>query len=154
NVRVNHTFGTIQQTGQRGGRGGGGGFGGRGGGRGGRGRTTISFGINYSASDSTSNNPFPTIAGKSTNRGMNIPLSFSRSLGPFSTNTNLVYNRNHTTTANLFSNKQNIEAGLGITGVSTAPTDWGLPTLTFTDFTSLSDVRPSDRLNQVYSLSE
>src|SRR5262249_39304911 len=99
NVRLNHTFGAVQQAGQRGGRGGGG-FGGRGGGfgRGGRGRTTVSFGINYNATDSTSNNPFPSIAGSSITRGMNIPLSFSRTFGKISTNTNLIYNRNHTTT--------------------------------------------------------
>src|SRR5262249_14511556 len=100
NIRLNHTFGPVQQ-GQRGGRGGGGGagFGGRGGGgRGGRGRTTVSFGVNFSTTDSTSVNPFPAIHGNSTSHGLNVPLSFSRMFGTISTNTSLTYNRSHTLT--------------------------------------------------------
>jgi outer membrane receptor protein involved in Fe transport len=161
NLRIIHTFGSAPQAGERGqrGRGGRGGLGAPGG-RGGRGgfgrggRSTLSAGIQYRAQSNTSNNPFPAAGGSNTSGGLNVPVNYSRSIGPVSSNTNFSYNRNRTTAANLFSNKRNIAAELGITGVSGDPLDWGLPTLTFTNYSSLSDSRPSQRLNHAYSIGE
>jgi hypothetical protein len=155
NFRINHSFGAAQR-GQRGGRGGGGprgGFGGRG--AGGRGqRSAISAGIQYRSQTNTSNNAFPAIGGTTTTRGLNVPINFSRTFGRLATNLNFSYNRNRTSTNNLFSNRQDIAGALGINGVSKDPLDWGLPTLSFTNYSSLNDVRPAQRLNQTYSVGE
>ncbi len=154
NVRVNHNFGAAPQRGQRGG--GGARGGGAGGGRGGRGArgTSVSFGLQYRSQNSTSNNAFPTVGGTNQTRGLNLPISFSKSFGRFSTNTNFSYNRNRTSANNLFSNKRDVAGLLGISGVSKDPLDWGLPTLTFTNYSALNDMRPSLRLNQTLSLGE
>ncbi len=85
---------------------------------------------------------------------MNIPITLSKSFGSVSSNLTVTYNRNNVQTNNLFSGKQNIESILGINGVSQNPLDYGLPSLSFTNYSSLNDIRPSLRLNQVYSLGE
>jgi len=53
------------------------------------------------------------------------------------------FSRNINHTLSSFSNGANLEANLGITGVSTNPSFYGPPTITFTNFGSLSDVTPS-----------
>ena len=45
-------------------------------------------------------------------------------------------------------------AALGITGVSTNPFDWGLPSLSFSDFTSLQDTNPQLLRNQTYTFTD
>ena len=49
---------------------------------------------------------------------------------------------------NPFAFKENVAAELGITGVSQAPVDWGVPLLNFTNFNSLIDTVPMLQRNQ------
>lgn len=54
-----------------------------------------------------------------------------------------------------FENKQDIEGEAGITGVSTAPSDWGPPALNFTSgIAALSDAQSSFNRNQTDGVSE
>src|SRR5262249_2256924 len=164
NVRLNHTLSSQQR--QQAGRGGlagggrgGGGFGGFGGGRGfgpgrgGRG-SNINFGLQLRSSANALNNPFPTVGGTSNTSGVNATFGYIRPLGLFTNLLNVNYNRNRTTATNLYAFVQDIEGLLGITGVSQNAFDWGLPNLSFTNFSSLNDFRSSFRRDQAAQISD
>jgi len=159
NVRLNHTFGNAQQQqGQGrggGGRGGFGGFGGRGGGGGPGGRgSNINFGLQIRSGNNVVNNPYPTIAGTNQTSGVNATLGYVRPFGRLVNFVSVNYNRNRTSATNLYAFQQDIEGILGITGVSRNAFDWGLPNLSFTNFSTLNDVRSSLRRDQTVQLSE
>ena len=148
NVRVIHNFGAQQP-----GRGGGGGRGGRvAAGRGGG--SNLNVGIHYRHSDNTNQNPFPTLGGTSKSSAWDIPVSYSfTKRGIFST-LRLGFNHQHSETANLYANSQNIAGNAGILGVSTDPFDWGAPGVSFSSFSSLRDVNPSMRTDQTLSVGD
>jgi trimeric autotransporter adhesin len=153
NLRFNHTFGPT--TGQRGlPRGGfGGGFGGgRGGGA--RGGRSLSFGLQYRSQDRTVNNAFPTIGGTSAVLGLNIPVSFSHSIGRLTNNIQFGFSRARNSMANLYSGIQDVAGNAGILGVSQNPFDWGIPRLSFTNFTGVTDTSTSQRINQTLQLGD
>jgi hypothetical protein len=157
NVRFNHSFANPQQQGGgrnqfAGGRGGGGGGGGRGGGRG-RG-SNINFGLQVQTQNSVTANPFPSVGGHNTTRGVNATFGYVRQLGRINSSFNMNFNRSNRTGTNLYAFQQDIEAALGIAGVSQNPFDWGLPSLGFTNFTGLNDIRSSENLNQTMRLGE
>jgi hypothetical protein len=155
NIRFNHTFGQQQQQQGRGQRGGGNGGrqggGGRGGGRRG---TNINFGLQISNNSNITNNPVPTIQGNGTTNGLNATFGFVRPFGRINSSLNVNLNRQHTVTTNYYAGRQNISASLGINGTSANSFDWGLPTLSFTNFQQLRDVAGSLRLNQTERISE
>ena len=156
NVRLNRTFANEQQQG-RGGRGGGrGGFQGFGGGRGGRGGrgSNLNVGLQIRSSANAMNNPFPTIGGTNKTSGLNATVGYIRTFGRVNNSLNLNYNRNRTNATNLYAFQQDIAGALGINGVSGNPFDWGIPNLSFTNFSSLNDVRSSLRRDQTFQLSE
>jgi len=155
NVRFNHSFNNSQQ--QGGGRQGfaAGQRGGGGGGRGGRGRgSNINFGMQIQSQNSVTANPFPSVGGQSTNKGINATFGYNRQMGRMNNSVNINYNRNNRQGTNLYAFQQDIEGLLGITGVSNNPFDWGIPNLAFTNFTGLNDVRSSQNLNQTVRLSD
>jgi hypothetical protein len=157
NLRFNHTFAPPQQAqGGRngGGRGGFGGFGPRGGGRGGRRGSNMNFALNVLSSDSVVSNPFPAVGGSNTRSGIQATFGYIRPLGSTNTTFNIQYNRNRTTATNLYAFQQNIAGLLGIAGVSQNPFDWGLPNLSFTNFTGLNDTRAAMRRDQTLQFSE
>nr|ADC36062.1 hypothetical protein [uncultured bacterium 213] len=148
NVRVVHTFGAQPPGPGRGGRNGRGGGGGRGGG------SNLNIGIHYRRSDSTNQNPFPTLGGTSKLSAWDVPVSYSFTThGIFST-LRLGFNRQHGETTNLYANGSNIAGDAGILGVSTDPFDWGAPGLSFSSFASLRDVNPSMRTDQTVSIGD
>ena len=75
-------------------------------------------------------------------RSFDVPISYTRSIGKLTNIVRADFNRNRTHTQNLYAFNNNITGGLGITGVSTNPFDWGLPNLSFTNFASLQDTTP------------
>jgi trimeric autotransporter adhesin len=157
NVRLNHTFGNNQQLqgrgrgGFAGGQRGGGGRGG--GGRGGRG-SNINFGFQLQSQRSVTANPFPSVGGHGDNKGANIIFGYVRQFGRINNSFNVNYNRNNRTGTNLYAFEQDIAGILGISGVSRNPFDWGIPNLSFTNFTGLNDIRSSEALNQGIRLSD
>ena len=156
NVRLNHTFGAGAGPGQRGG----GGFGfGRGGGRGGGARrrqgpqpTTLNFGLQYRNSENRLNNPFPSVGGTNTGKGLNTTAGMVHSFGRFIDNLRVNYNVNRTSSTNLYAFQEDIAGLVGVNGVSRNPFDWGIPNLAFTNFTGLNDVRPSLRRDQTFQV--
>ncbi len=151
NVRINHTLGaapTPRRTlgGNRPG-------GDRG--RGGRfARSSINFGLHYSTRDNVIVNAFPGIGGHTSVHSLDVPLGYIRSFGQINNILRLDFNQNRVSTHNLYAFNQNIAGNLGINGVSQNPFDWGLPSLSFSNFNGLQDVTPAQQKNQTYSLSD
>jgi trimeric autotransporter adhesin len=150
-VRLQHNF-TGQQAGGRGGQQGGGRGGQQGNaGGGGRGRgaantrTNVNMNLNfqYSQSDNDQLNVFTTLGGVRESRNYSLSPNFNIQHGrnQFQVSTN--YNHTSSGTLNNFSGVNNVSNEIGIQGVSDSPFAWGLPRLSFSSITGLSDVNPS-----------
>jgi len=85
--------------------------------------------------------------------GDNTVLSWTHNVGSNALNTaTLTFNRNRTAQNSYFSYGTNVAAELGIQGTSQEPINYGPPTLSFTNFASLTDALPSH--SAVQSLAE
>ncbi len=140
--RVIHNFGDVQRG--RGNRGG----------RGGRNRNNVNFGFNYSSNNSDLLRAFPTIGGTTKTQGWNVNGGDTWSRGKWTNQFRANFNQNHTETTNQFAGLVNVAALAGITGVSQDPQDWGVPTLSFSHFTGLSDISPLARRDRVFQLTD
>jgi hypothetical protein len=140
NVRVNHTFGAATPRGRRGGRN--------------APRNNLTLGLHYHGSSASITNPFPSVGGSTNVRSFDVPVGYVRSIGKLTNSVRVDFNRSRTRTQNLYAFNDNIAAAVGIDGVSTNPFDWGLPTLSFTNFGSLQDVNPQLLRNQTYIFSD
>ncbi|MDQ3486372.1 MAG: TonB-dependent receptor [Acidobacteriota bacterium] len=150
NLRVTHNF--TQAAAGRGGPGGrGGAGGGRGGaaGRGGRANQGVSVVMNaqlqYRRNDNEQNNVFPTLGGTSTGSSLSTPVSFNIMRRRTMHNVNLNFSRSTSGAQGRYSNLEDVAGNAGITGISTDPLDWGVPTLSFSSLTSVRDVSPNQR---------
>jgi len=132
---------------------GGGGGGGRGGGRR---QNNINFGINWSRNSIAIVNPFPSLAGGTSTQGLNASAGWVYGKNRATNNLRFNYNHNHVSTTNLFSNVTDVAGpgGAGITGISNAPFDWGLPGISFTSFGGFNDPTPRRELDQTYTISD
>lgn len=139
NVRVNHTLGAAPRQ--------------RGSGHGGP-RNGLNFGFHYHGSSTSITNPFPSIGGSTSVRSFDVPLGYVRTIGKLTNSLRFDFNRSRTRTQNLYAFLDDVTAGLGISGVSTNPFDWGLPNLSFADFSSLQDTNPQLLRNQTYTISD
>ena len=140
NVRINHTFGAAPAAGRRGGRG--------------APRNNLTFGLHYHGSSSSLTNPFPSVGGNTGVRSFDVPIAYVRSIGKLTNSVRFDFNRSRTRTQNLYAFNDDVAALVGIGGVSTNPFDWGLPTLSFTNFAGLQDVNPQLLRNQTYTFSD
>ena len=131
-------------------------FGGGGGGGGGRRRSqnNINFGMNWTRSATTLVNSFPSLAGGNSLQGLNASAGWVYGHGRLTNNFRVNYNHNHVSTTNLYSNFENVAGNAGITGISTNPFDFGLPGISFTTFSGLSDPTPRRELDQTYTFSD
>ena len=158
NLRLTHNF--TQAAPGRGGPGGRGGAGagaGRGGarGRGGRGNQGVSVVMNaqlqYRRNDNEQNNVFPTLGGNSTGSSLSVPVSFNIARRRTMHNLNLNLTRSTSTSQGQYAFVEDVAGDAGITGVSTDPLHWGVPTLTFSSLTSVRDVNPTQRTDTRFS---
>jgi hypothetical protein len=148
NLRFMRSFGTVQR-----GRGGfpGGGRGGMGGPGGGS--ANLSVGVQFRRSTGDQTTSFPTAGGKNRQTGWNVPVGLTfQKWGLFNT-LNVQYNRSHSTTTNLFANVRDVAGEAGLSGVSTDPFSWGVPSLSFTTISGLRDITPSERTDQTVTFS-
>jgi trimeric autotransporter adhesin len=154
-LRLIHNFGSAP-SGPFGGQGGGGAGGGRGGGGGGRRRAqnNINFGLNWSRSSTNIVNPFPSLAGNTNMQGLQATGGWTYGNGRRTNLFRFTYNHNHVSTTNLYSNTTDVAGDAGIEGVSTNPFDFGLPGISFTTFSGLTDPTPRRELDQTYTISD
>lgn len=95
------------------------------------------------------------VADGTTGYGLNTNLQWTRNLSDTAiSNAQIRFNRNYTEITPYFANLPDIEQQLGIPGASTNPMDYGPPTLTFTNFATLSDSNATLTRNQTQGALE
>jgi trimeric autotransporter adhesin len=143
------------------------GFGGRGGGFGGarRGqqsqglRQSINFNYNWAHSASDDVNILPILGGKTASDSYSVQAGYTIGRGRVTSIFNTNWNRSNASTTNFFSNGADIATQLGIDGPNGAalnanPLNYGVPSVTMSEFTGISEVQPSFSIGQTISLSE
>jgi hypothetical protein len=160
-TRFARSFGATAQGGGRGGRGGGGGGGQRGQQRQQvkalRQNMNLAFTYQHSASDIRG--LLPVLDGKTESVGYNATGGYNIGYGRLSNNFTVGLNFSHATTTNFFtygSLDPATAAGVNVpkpTGVQNGLYN-GVPALSFTNYTGISDTNPSDRLGQTISFSD
>lgn len=127
---------------------------GGGGGRRGQRQNNINFGLNWQRSSVDSVGVFPSLNGGTSTQGLNATAGWMYGRGRMTSNFRFTYNHNHVSTTNLFSGIFDVAGDAGITGISTDPFGFGLPSLSFTSFGGLNDPTPRRELDQTYTASE
>ncbi len=113
----------------------------------------LSLQVRYNLRNGTSHSlvSFPGIEGNTFTRGQSVMVRLTQNwTRTFLHTSQFYFSRNRSLGLNQFSNLTDISGQLGITGVSTAPFDYGLSQINFTNFTGLSDPAPSLNRSQTY----
>ncbi|HLY20258.1 MAG TPA: TonB-dependent receptor [Bryobacteraceae bacterium] len=114
----------------------------------------LAYHLTYQRRDGDNAQPFTffdTISGY----GIQTDLTWTHNFTPATILSSRVdFNRNRNQTTPFFAFGQDTAAQLGIAGTSQNPLDYGPPTLTFTNFNSLSDANPLLSRNQSQKLTE
>jgi trimeric autotransporter adhesin len=106
-------------------------------------RDQLSFGINWQGRDAQNLQNYGFIDPSSGN-GINATANYRHTFGTgIFQNFTATFNRNTNLTTPFFANGADVAAALGIQGASSNPLNYGPPTLTFTNFGSLTDGSPS-----------
>ncbi len=137
NARVMHTFGSAPAGPRRRGP-----------------QNNLNVGFHYHNTQTGITNPFPTVAGSTAIRSFDIPIGYTRSFGKLINSVRIDFNRNRISTLNLYAFAANVAGTSGITGISTNPFDWGLPNLSFTNFSGVQDTNPLLRRDQTWTFSD
>ena len=102
----------------------------------------VMYFLNSTRSQSVGN--FPDLTSHRSVLGQNVSVGESHTFNAHLVNTlNVNFNRQRSSLLNPFTFNQDVAAELGITGVSTNPFDWGIPSIGFTNFGGLNDPLPS-----------
>ena len=83
-----------------------------------------------------------------------MPVGYSFTAKGISNQLRVQFNHQNSRGRNLYAFNQNIAANAGLLGVSGDPFDWGAPNLSFSRFSSLRDMSPSQRTDQTIAISE
>jgi hypothetical protein len=113
----------------------------------------LSLQVNYNLSNGTSHSlaSFPGIEGDTFTRGQSVMIGLTQNYSKtFLHTSQLYFSRNRALGLNEFSNLTDISGQIGITGISTSPFDFGLPSVSLTNFTGLSTPIPSLSRSQTY----
>ncbi|MBZ5695626.1 MAG: TonB-dependent receptor [Acidobacteriia bacterium] len=115
----------------------------------------VNGGYNFNSQRSDTLSNFAGIGGRQSTRSQSVDLALSHNWSPrVVENLRLSWSRNR---AELLSNNSfgtDIAGNLGITGVSVAPIDFGIPRISFTSFSALNDPIPSLTRNQTLRVSD
>ena len=104
--------------------------------------TKLSLQVNYNFSDGTSHSfgDFPDIEGDTLTRGQSAMVALTQNwTKTFLHNSQFYFSRNRSLGLNGFSNVTDISSQIGLSGISPAAYDFGLPSIGFTNFSGLSD---------------
>ena len=114
----------------------------------------LSGGIGYMGSNSTTPNIFNFID-TGTGRNINANIAWSHNFTPRIINSlRYTFSRSRSLATPFFADNTNVAAELGITGTSQAPQNWGPPSLSFTNYTGLSDGAASLVRNQTSGVGD
>ena len=111
--------------------------------------------ISFSNNENDTLNVFTKLGGTSKSTSLGLPLTFNIQRGRVQQQIGISYNYSSSQSSNNFTGVRNISQEIGINGVSDNPFAWGLPRLSFSSISGLSDVTPTDntshRANLTYS---
>ena len=142
------------------------GFGGRGGGFGGRRgqvsqglRQSINLNYNWSHQASDNVNILPILGGKTASDSYSVQAGYTIGRGKVTSIFNANWNRSNARTTNFFTSGVDIATQMGIDGPGGAalnvnPLNYGVPSVTMSEFTGISEVQPSFSIAQTISASE
>jgi hypothetical protein len=90
-----------------------------------------------------------------TGQGVSASAGWSHSFAPrFNNSATVTFSRNTNVLTPYFADKENIEGDLGINGTLQTPFDYGPPTVSFTNFGSLTDGVPSRTVGQTTNFTD
>jgi hypothetical protein len=120
---------------------------------------TQSINLNYNYSHSASDSPdiFAALGGKTESHQNSLQVGYTLGKGRLTNTLTAGWNRTNAQTTNFFTNVQDIGSQAGLTILddqASSPLSYGLPNLTFTQFTGFSEQQPNFQTNQTVSLSE
>jgi hypothetical protein len=99
--------------------------------------------------EAVTSQPFPGFLTNQDFRGQNVNIGLTHNFSPkLINNATFRFNRTRTNSVNQFAFVNDVEGKLGISGVSPDPMNYGVPTVQFTNYSSLQDTYPSLRRNQ------
>ena len=157
-VRYMRSFGANASPFGMGGRGGG--FGGRRGQQQSQGlRQSINVNYNWSHAASDNVNIVPILGGKTASDSDSVQAGYTVGRGRVTSIFNANWNRSDASTTNYFTNGTDIATQMGIDGPGGAalnanPLNYGVPSVTMSEFTGISEEQPSSSIMQTISLSE
>ena len=140
--------------------------GGRGGGGGGRRgqqsqglRQSLNFNYNWSHSASDLVNLFPGLGGKSASDSNSVQAGYTIGYKKLTSISNANWNRARSQTANFFTNATDVATRTGILGpdggaLNASPLNYGLPNVTLSNFSGLSQQQANFSVAQTLSVSE
>lgn len=142
--------------------GGGGGRGGRGGGRNNTNqglRQAINFSYNWSRSASDNVNLIPQLGGKTSSVSHGVQAGYTIGYKRFTNIFNANWNRSQSQTTNYFTGKNDIATQLGILGpdgtaLNKSPLNYGLPSISLSTISGLTQQQPNFLTQQTISFSE
>lgn len=112
-------------------------------------KVNMRVGYNFSSTRQQTLVNFPDIGSHQSARNQNVDFGLTENLSAhFIHDSHLNWNRARTQILSNFSYTTDIAGSLGITGISTAPINYGLPQINLTNFNGLADPVPSDTRNQ------
>jgi hypothetical protein len=118
------------------------------------GKDRLSFSVGYQGGDSTTPNLFQFVDTGAT-RAVNASAGWSHTFtSRVTNNVNYTFSRMRQASTSNFAYKENVAAELGILGTSQNAMDWGVPSLNFVNYGSLSDGNSSLNRNQTSSVGD
>jgi hypothetical protein len=118
-------------------------------------RFNLNGGYNFESERGTNLSNYPGIGGTESTRDQNVDLGLSHNWSPrLVENTSVNWSRSRIRLLSFNSNGVNIAQQLGISGVSAEPIDYGIPQISFTNFSGIQDPIPSLARNQTFRFDD
>jgi trimeric autotransporter adhesin len=122
-------------------------------------RQSINFNYNWAHAASDNVGIVPILGGKTTSDSDSAQAGYTLGKGKLTSTFNAKWNRSNARMTNLFTNGQDIATELGINGpggsaLNPSPLNYGVPSVTMSSFSGISEVQPSFSIQQTISASE
>ncbi|MDR3723149.1 MAG: TonB-dependent receptor [Terracidiphilus sp.] len=131
-------------------------------------RQSINFNYNWSHSAADNVNVFPQLGGKNWSTANSLQAGYTVGYKKVTSIFNANWNRSQSETTNFFTNTKDVATEAGICGAGSAtatpgacstvlnadPLNYGVPKVTLSSITGLSELQPSQSVSQTISLSE
>jgi len=124
-------------------------------------RQNINGNFNYQHAANDIYTAFPQFGGKSATNSLAFGAGYTIGYGRLTNNLSVSWNRSHAITHNYFTDLHNPanDAGLNLGDTTTYdtqhnPLNYGIPSVSFAQFTGFNDTTPADKINQTISFSE